>query len=80
MSGSMHKSGGGPPQHEVLSIESQSDIDRKKSNFSVSLSPGKVPPPTDINSPQDPEAENSGKRSSGFLWATETDYCIFFKV
>ena len=43
-------------QYEVISIESQSEMDRKKPNMLLNFSPAKMMPP-DVNSP---EAEESG--------------------
>ena len=45
--------------YEVVSIESQSEIDRKKSGLSLSLSPSRIPP-QNIQTPNGPEDE-SGK-------------------
>ena len=45
--------------YEVVSIESQTEIDRKKSGLSLSLSPSRIPP-QNIQTPNGPEDE-SGK-------------------
>ena len=47
--------------YEVVSIESRSDMDRKKSGLSLSLSPSRIPP-QNIQTPNGPEDE-SGKLS-----------------
>jgi len=75
VSSSMYKSV--TAQYEVVSIESQSELDRKKSNFSLMLSPGKIPPLSDVNSPQDDAEESDGDEpllsGSGFVSKDVTD-------
>ena len=47
-------------QYEVVSIESQTEMDRKKAGMSLSLSPTKMVP-QDIQTPQDgPDGDDSG--------------------
>ena len=43
--------------YEVVSIESQTEIDRKKSGLSLSLSPSRIPP-QNIQTPNGPEDES----------------------
>ena len=45
------------PQYEVVVIESQTEIDRKKAGMLLTLSPTKVPP-QDIQTPQDVDDES----------------------
>lgn len=49
----------GKPQYEVVSIESQSDLDRKKAGMMLTLSPTKIPP-ENIHTPQE-DGEDGGK-------------------
>ena len=59
-------------QYEVLSVESQTEIDRKKAGLSLCLSPSKIVP-QDIQTPQDgPEADESGRGLS--LFSCNSDY------
>lgn len=48
------------PQYEVIGIESQTEIDRKKAGMLLTLSPTKVPP-QDIQTPQDVDDESGRK-------------------
>lgn len=44
-------------EYEVVSIESQTEVDRRKAGMTLSLSPAKVPP-QNIQTPNDPEDES----------------------
>jgi len=46
-------------QYEVVSIESQTELDRRKSGMTLSLTPAKVPP-QNIQTPNEPEDESDG--------------------
>ena len=48
--------------YEVVSIESQAELDRRKNNMSLTLSPNKMPPTQAVHTPGDPD-DDSGKHT-----------------
>ena len=50
------------PQYEVVAIESQTEIDRRKAGMILTLSPGKGPS-HDVQTPQDMDDESGSGQS-----------------